>query len=350
MNIRISPLLSPRVLSCVLGATLSAALFAGCSPKTDDATTSEAPVSNSGSQTTGAPSGGKTLKLAFVTNNASDYWTVARKGVEKAESELPNVKVEVQLPGEGTASEQTRIVNDLLAKRIDGMAISPVDPANQTDALNKAASQALVFTQDSDAPKSKRACYIGTDNVAAGRQAGEQVKKALPKGGKIMVFVGKIDAQNAKERYQGLQAALKGSKVQILDVRTDDTDRAKAKSNVSDTLVKYPDIAGLVGLWSYNGPAILSAVKDAGKIGKVKIVCFDEEDDTLAGVKSGAIDATVVQQPYQFGYQSIKNMVKYLGGDKSVVPASKQIFIPTLAIDKTKVDAFKINLNKLRGR
>jgi ribose transport system substrate-binding protein len=242
------------------------------------------------------------------------------------------------------------LVDDLLAKGIDGMAISPVDPANQTDILNKAAGQVLVFTQDSDAPASKRTCYIGTDNVAAGRQAGELIKKALPQGGKIMVFVGKIDAQNAKERYQGIQEALKGSKVQIIDVRTDDTDRAKAKSNVSDTLVKYPDIAGMVGLWSYNGPAILSAVKDAKKLGQVKIICFDEEDDTLAGVKSGAIDATVVQQPYRFGYDSIRNMARYLDGDQAVVPAKKQIFVPTVAVTNANVDKFRTDLNKLRGR
>ncbi|HEX8236578.1 MAG TPA: sugar-binding protein [Abditibacteriaceae bacterium] len=327
-------------------ASCAVVALASCGSNTQ---TAQAPTSGGGTAapTTGS---GKTLQLAFVTNNASDFWTVARKGVEKADAELDNVQVEFKIPGEGTAAEQTRLVDDLLAKGIDGMAISPVDPANQTNILDKAAGQVLVFTQDSDAPRSKRTCYIGTDNVAAGRQAGELVKKALPQGGKIMVFVGKIDAQNAKERYQGIQQALKGSKVQIVDVRTDDTDRAKAKSNVSDTLVKYPDIAGLVGLWSYNGPAILSAVKDAKKVGQVKIICFDEEDDTLAGVKSGAIDATVVQQPYRFGYDSIRNMAKYLDGDKTVVPAKQQIFVPTIAVTKTTVDKFQADLNKLRGR
>jgi ribose transport system substrate-binding protein len=207
-----------------------------------------------------------------------------------------------------------------------------------------------VLTQDSDAPKSDRACYIGTDNVAAGRQAGQLIKEALPQGGKIMLFVGKLDARNAQERLQGIKEALQGSNIQILDVRTDDTDHARAKSNVSDTLVKYSDVAALVGLWSYNGPAIVSAVKDAGKVGQVKIICFDEEDDTLAGIKSGAIYATVVQQPYEFGYQSMKMMAKILGGDKSGIPATKQIFVPTLVIKKDSVEEFTTKINKLRGR
>lgn len=293
---------------------------------------------------------GKKHRVAFVTNNASDYWTIARKGTEKAQAEIPNVEVDFRVDSDGTAAEQQRLVDDLLAKGIEGIAISPVDPVNQTPMLNKAAAQALVITQDSDAPNSNRVCYIGTDNVAAGRQAGELVKEALPEGGKIMVFVGVLDAANAQQRYQGLKEALQGSKVQIVDIRTDNTDRVRAKSNASDTLVNNSDIAGMVGLWAYNGPAILGAVRDAGKIGKVKIVCFDEDDETLNGIKDGGIYATVVQQPFEFGRQSIAMMVKILDGDRSVVPATKQVLVPTLAVRKDNVEAFIKKINELRGR
>ena len=289
-------------------------------------------------------------KLAFVTNNASEFWTIARKGTEKAAAEIPNIEVEFRIPADGTAAEQQRVVDDLLAKGIHGIAISPVDPKNQTAMLNRASGQALVVTQDSDAPDSNRVCYIGTDNVAAGRQAGQLVKEALPNGGKIMVFVGVLDAANAQQRYQGLKEALTGSNVTIIDVRTDNTDRVRAKSNASDTLVNNPDIAGMVGLWSYNGPAILSAVKEANKADKVKIIAFDEEDETLNGIKDGAIYATVVQQPFEFGYKSMELMAKVLGGDKSLIPASKQIFVPTLAVKKADVDDFIRKINALRGR
>src|SRR5215468_11972019 len=292
----------------------------------------------------------KKTRIAFVTNNASDFWTIARKGTEKAAAELPNVEIEFKINSELTAAGQQRIVDDLLAKGVDGIAISPVDPKNQTQLINRAASQALVFTQDSDAASSNRACYIGTDNEAAGRQAGELVKEALPQGGEIMVFVGTLDAQNAQERYRGLKKALEGSNVKIIDIRTDETNRVRAKDNVATTLVNYPDIAGMVGLWSYNGPAILSAVKEAGKIGKVKIIAFDEEDETLAGIKEGAIHATVVQQPYEFGYRSMIMLAKVIGGDKSGIPPSKLDIVPTLAIKKDDVEAFIVKINKLRGR
>src|SRR4029453_11155996 len=297
----------------------------------------------------GGGTGGK-HKLAFVTNNPSDFWTIARKGTEKAAKDIPGIEVEFRINPDNTAAEQQRIVDDLLAKGINGIAISPVDPANQTPMLNRAAAQALVVTQDSDAPNSNRSCYIGTDNVEAGRQAGRLVKEALPQGGKIMVFVGVLDAQNARERFQGLKEALAGSNVQIVDVRTDNADRVRAKSNVADTLVNVPDIAGLVGLWSYNGPAILSAVKEANKLDKVKIVAFDEEDETLGGIRDGGIYATGVQQPFEFGYQSMGLMAKVLGGDKSGIPASKQIFVPTLMIKKADVEEFSKKINQLRGR
>jgi len=321
-----------RAVSAILCVLVCAFIFASCNPKT------------------GGGSGGGKHKLAFVTNNASDFWTIARKGTEKAAKEIPDIDVEFRITSDGTAAEQQRVVDDLLAKGVNGIAISPVDPANQSPMLNRAASQALVVTQDSDAPTSNRTCYIGTDNVEAGRQAGRLLKEAIPNGGKIMVFVGVLDAENAKQRYAGLKEALAGSNISIVDVRTDNTDRVRAKSNAADTLVNVPDIAGMVGLWSYNGPAILSAVKEANKLDKVKIVAFDEEDETLNGIKDGAIYATVVQQPFEFGYQSMALMSKILNGDKSGVPASKQIFVPTLMIKKADVDEFSKKINQLRGR
>ena len=297
-----------------------------------------------------ASGGAKTLKLAFVTNNSADFWTIARSGVEKADEELADVEAEFRMTADGTAAEQQRVVDDLLTKGVDAIAISPIDPQNQTPLLDAAAKRALVFTQDSDAPQSARACYIGTDNVAAGRQAGQLIREAIPEGGAIMLFVGKLDARNAQERVQGIKEALTGSNITIIDVRTDDVDDVRAKANAADTLVRYPDVKGLVGLWAYNGPAILNAVREAGKVGRVQIVTFDEADETLAGIKEGAIHATVVQQPYEFGYQAIKRMAQALRGDRSFIPESKQIIVPTQIVNRANVEEFTQRLNVLRGR
>jgi ribose transport system substrate-binding protein len=325
--------------ACLALAIVAITWAAGCSKSDNSAQT----ASNS-------TSAAKKWKLAFVTNNASDFWTICRAGTDKAAQENPNIDVDFRILGEQSAAAQKAVIDDLLARGIDGIALSPVDPTNETQMLNDAAKQAVVFCADSDAPNSDRACYIGTNNFDAGKQAGGLIKEVLPNGGKIMLFVGSLDPQNARDRMGGIKQVLEGTNIQIIDTRTDDSDRARAKANVADALVKYPDISCLVGLYSYNGPAILNAVKDAGKNGQVKIVCFDEEDDTLAGVKSGDIYATVVQQPFEFGHLSMLDMAKALSGDKSFIPDSKQIFVPTLAIKKDNVDDFQTKLNKLRGR
>lgn len=296
------------------------------------------------------PPTAKKLRIAIVTNNSSDWWTIARKGGEKAAGELGNVELDFRMLAEGTAAGQKSLVDDLLARGLDGIMVSPIDVENQKQMLDDTAAKTILFTLGADAPASNRAAYVGTDDIASGKMAGELVKKALPNGGKIMVFVGRRDAQNAIDRLNGLKQGIEGGNIEIIDVRTDEADTAKAKTNAADTLVKYPEIDGLVGLWSYNTPAILNAVREAGKTGKIKIIGFDEEDQTLQGIKDGDIFAAVVQQPFGFTYDAVKRMVLNLRGDKSQIPADKKAIFPTEVIQKENVDKFWTELKTLRGR
>ncbi len=279
--------------------------------------------------------------LAFVVNVSADFWTIARRGIEKANKEHPEYDMQMIIPAQASAAEQRRILDELIARQVAGVAISAINPASSTDALNRVASQALLFTTDSDAPASNRVVYIGTDNVAAGREAGSQMKKALPNGGKAMLFVGTMDADNARERVQGIREALKGGNIEILDVRTDESDFARAKRNAEDTLSRYADLGLMVGLWAYNTPQIYQAVKQAGRENNVKIVGFDEDALTLRGVADGTIYSTVVQQPFEFGYQSMVGMVRCLAGDKAWIPANKQVIVPTRIIDSSNVAEFQ---------
>lgn len=158
---------------------------------------------------TGDP--GKRVKVAFISNNPYEFWTFARRGTEAA-AEKFNVDVEFHMPARGTAPEQRQIIEDLLTKGVQGIAISPNDADNQADFLNEVAGKVPLITQDSDLPQgSKRLLYIGTHNYEAGKAAGELVKEAAPAGGKLFIYVGKLDVKNAVERRQGVIDVLKGS-------------------------------------------------------------------------------------------------------------------------------------------
>ena len=340
-----APLRFARPAAAAFGAC-ALLLLSGCHNGASNGDSTGATGSASSSSNSSG-SGGQT-QLAFVTNNPSDYWKICKVGVDAAAKKLGD-NVQFVEPADGNVATQNQDVDDLLTKGVKGIAISPVDPANQTQQLNTIASKTNLITSDSDAPKSNRLCYIGTDNHAAGVMAGELIKKSIPQGGKIMLFVGKSDAQNARDRISGIQDALKGSNITIVDTRTDDTDRARAKQNASDAITTNPDLAGMVGIWSYNGPAIYGAVKSAGKQGKIQIIAFDQEEDTMNGIKDGTIAGTIVQQPYQFGYKSVELLDQLAKGNKSGVPASKQMIIPTQVVSKSNIAGYEADQAKLLG-
>jgi ribose transport system substrate-binding protein len=297
-----------------------------------------------------------TPSFAFITNGVADFWEHARAGANKAGKDL-GVTVEVITPSSMT--DQTRKVEDLLTRGTDGIAISPIDPANQGEILNKAAAQTNLITHDSDAPDTNRLVYIGMGNYDAGLLCGRTLRKAMPEGGKVMIFIGRMDQDNGKRRRVGFIDGLleinpdpshnypsgeelksADGKFIVLGTMTDQFDRAKAKANVEDTVTRHPDIAGMVGLFEYNPPAILEALDRTGKLGKVKVIGFDENPSTLEGIKSGNVVATVVQNPYQYGYESIQTLNELHKGNKSVIPENKFVDIPARVIDKANVDAF----------
>jgi ribose transport system substrate-binding protein len=285
--------------------------------------------------------------LAFVVNGASDFWKIAEAGVKKAQGELPNYDLQFKYPEQAAAAVQQRVMDDLVAAGAAGIMVSAVDPKNQTEELNKVASQTVLFTTDSDAPQSKRVAYIGSSNTDLGKEAGKLMLKALPNGGKCIGFVGLPGADNARERIEGVKDTIKGSKVELVDVRADDIDQTRAKRNVEDALAAMPDVSCLVGFYSYNTPRIYEVLKEAGKLNKIKIIGFDEDSITLGGVKEGSIVGTVVQQPFEWGYQGMKLMAKVVEGDKSGVPANGIIIVPGKVIEKSNVDDFMAQMKQM---
>ncbi len=294
-------------------------------------------------------------KIAFVTNQVASFWNVARVGAEDAGKDL-NVEVDVRMPAPGTAGEQKRIIEDLISGGIDAVAISPIDADNQVALLNQWAEKIPLITHDSDAPGTNRLMYIGMDNYLAGRMCGELVKKALPAGGEVILTVGRLEQDNAKRRRQGVIDVLsdrdsmpesfdptgdviEAGKFTILDTLLDQGDSTVAKQKAEDAITAYPNVAAMVGLFVYNPPALLQAVKSQNRP-DIKIIGFDEDDVTLQGIKDGTVVGTVVQDPYGYGYDSIKALKSILDGDLSVIPESKFVDKPARTITKDNVDEF----------
>ena len=300
--------------------------------------------------------------VAFISNNEYDFWTIANHGTDAAAKEF-DVRVEFKKPAGGGGPEvQRRLIEDLIAKGVKAIAISPNNSKDQTPFFKEINEKLPLLAVDNDIPDvTARRCYIGTDNVAAGRATGKVLKQILPNGGKFMIFVGKLDAQNAVERRKGVVIELAGGeekcqaeleqmnreqypvkfgKYELIDTRTDQESPQVCRQKVDDALVKYPDLNCMIGLWAYNPPAMLEGVKAAkDKRGKVLLIGFDENDETLQGIRDGDIAATVVQDPYKFGYEAVKVMAALVRGDPKALDqpgmnAQKQMYVKHRIINK----------------
>jgi ribose transport system substrate-binding protein len=286
-------------------------------------------------------------KVAFVSNNPDQFWSIVEAGCNKAGMENA-VDVIFKKPSSGNAAEQKEIIDSLIGQNIKAISVSVIDPNNQTAYLDEVAAKVPLLAVDNDAPKSKRRCYIGTDNYAAGRAAGKLVKEAMPEGGVVSLFVGQTEALNARQRCQGVLDELADApnlpdpnnvpplptgskqygKYKLHKIDTDQPGgeqicKEKA-TNAMIELDKEPNVC-FVGLWAYNPPAILSAVTDQKKLGKVKIVGFDENPVTLDGVEAGSIVGTIVQDPFNFGYESVKAMAALAKGQADTGPAVRAV-------------------------
>jgi ribose transport system substrate-binding protein len=256
------------------------------------------------------------------------------------------------------------MVEDLLSRGTDGIAISPIDPDNQQEMLTEAARRTHLITQDSDAPDCGRLCYVGVDNYEAGRMCGGLVKQVMPEGGTVVIFIGRIGQLNARLRRQGVidelldrdhdsarfdppSKLLEGERYTILDTCTDDLDTGRALAEAEDAISRFPELDCMVGLFDYNPPQCLQAIKKAGKLGEIHVVAFDEADATLEGITQGEIYGTIVQDPYRYGYESVRILAGLARGDQSVLPEGGFLDIPARKITKENVEPFWNELKRI---
>lgn len=320
-----------RHLFCIPLAIAAAVALAGCDPnKSGDkggeggsAVSSTTSASSSTSGAAGSPTAGSApspaaaafakprkasgaILIKLITNGNSPFWDSMGQGLSVG------IKAVGADPGSGWSApagtdnaSQKNLFDQDVSANADGIAVSTIDAKAFVPVINSAVDKGIpVITFDSDSPDSERLAYIGTNNYNAGRAMGEAAIKLFPNGGSLVAFVGNMSADNARQRYQGFLDAVKGHNINMLqDPYEDDKDAVgRAHQNVSDAITKYGSkLNGLLGLYSYNGPAIVDEVKKAGLLGKVRVLCFDGEPRTLDNLRHGLVDVTVVQKPYEFG-------------------------------------------------
>jgi ribose transport system substrate-binding protein len=264
-----------------------------------------------------APAG---AKYVLLTNAVTPFWTAAQIGLSRASSEL-NVPMFFNAPaGTDANSAQLSMLDTFINDKYNAITFSAINPKAVNDYVARGIGEDINFlATDSDASESGRAVYIGMSDYNAGRAAAEAAINIIGEG-TVVGLVGYATATNALERIRGIQDGLAGSKIVYLETLYDDVQMEKALSNAETALQKYPDLAGFITIYSYNGPMAGQAVKAAGKQGQVKIVAFDAEPETQKLAEEGVVQAMIGQRVYFYGYLSgyIMHAMTVLGKDETM--------------------------------
>jgi len=283
------------------------------------------------------------IKVGVVTNCTADFWSICEAGANKAAHDY-DVDLQFRQPEKAfDASVQMPIVEAWAKQGVQGIAVSVIDPQGQTEDLTRIAKKVPLLTMDNDADQTGRLCYIGIDNYEAGKAVGRLVKKALPPtGGTVAIFIGSTKSANGKARTQGVLDELAGQKdapgvdavhptkpdlkgkkygnyFLVDGAAKEDGAPTNAQATAAGVLGRVKGLPNLcmVGLYAYNPPAILADAKAKSMAKEIKIIGFDEDFATLAGIAAGEIEATVVQDPFAYGYRSVEALAAKARGDDS---------------------------------
>jgi len=235
------------------------------------------------------------LYIEVSAIGSHDYFYDHKMGMEMAGKAF-GVRTEYVGPADYDMNAMANVFELAIAKNPKGIVV--VGFENSLNALvDKAAAKGIpVVTVDADLPGSKRIAFVGTGNYRAGFEGGKKMAALLGGKGKVALMT-KTGQSNLEERIRGYQDALKQfpgiEVVRIADTQSDPVVAAQAASSL---LQQYPDLAGIACVEAAGGTGAATAVKEANRVGKVKIVSMDRGNEVLEYIKDGVISATVVQQ------------------------------------------------------
>jgi ribose transport system substrate-binding protein len=199
------------------------------------------------------------VNIAMVVNVAADYWKAGQVGFLKGCADLGIAKNKCTYfaPPTGKLTEQTSELETLRSQGVTGYSLSAIDPTSAAGTIHTDVGKGgFVLAIDSPLPNTDAAgLYLGTPNYTAGQQAGQAMKQVLGGKGKVAILVGSLTAANATQRIQGFEDALKGSSITVAQKVNDNLQASTATSAAETILANNPDVTGLYGVYSYDGPA-----------------------------------------------------------------------------------------------
>jgi ribose/xylose/arabinose/galactoside ABC-type transport system permease subunit/ABC-type sugar transport system substrate-binding protein len=262
---------------------------------------------------------GRAITIAVVPKLIHPYFEVARRGAA-AEAGRLGVNLIWQAPLTSDPAYQAQIMEDLLTKKVDAIAVAPVDDKVLLPFLSRARKQGIpVLTWDVDSSnKTDRIAYVGTDNYEAGKTAGTEAKLLMNGKSKDLeygVMTGSLGALNLNQRMAGFEDGFRDGDhhVQVaLEASDDNADTALAQAE--SILKAHPNLALIFCSTGTGTPQAAKAVKEAGLEGQITVVGFDALDDTLQAVRDGSVKFIVAQRPYLMGQLAVRYLDDYLHG------------------------------------
>lgn len=274
---------------------------------------------------------------------SNPYWFAVRDGMNAAAEKL-GVNAEFQGPVQADVAQQVTIIESLIARKIDGLAISPNDPDGIEAVIQQAMAHGIpTLTFDSDSPKSARVVYVGTNNYQAGREAGQQMIHFLNGTGKIAILTGGLGALNLNERIRGFRDVIResGAKIEEISLQACNDDNIQALNLMEDVSRANPDLDGwfITGCWPLVSPhdALLNAI---GGRKDMVLIGFDTVKEELELVKSGLVQALIGQRPWAMGYKAVEILYDIVVNQK--MPAETTIDTGVDIVTKANVAEFLV--------
>jgi ribose transport system substrate-binding protein len=259
------------------------------------------------------------ITIAVVPKVAVPFFDDCNTGAQAAADAL-GVGYQWVVPQNTQGATQVKIMEDLIARHVSGIAISVNEPKSVEGVIKQAMDAGIkVVTFDSDSAESGRSMYIGTINKQAGVTMGNSMAEKLGGKGKVAIITGQLGASNLNERIDGVKEALAAyPDIEIVAVEGTEDDLAKAVSVTEAILRGNPDLAGIFGMSQVGGPAVakvLAQQEFADRKGAVAVFAFDDLPDTIQGVKDGYINGIMVQRPVTMGKLAVESLVAQIKGE-----------------------------------